>query len=102
VRFGSVNVRMDGRQHVFEVQVHLGGIDPHSVIVELYADGRDGGGPMRQKMKSDSQRASLSDGYVYRAEVPATRPATDYTPRVIPHRPDVTVPLEAGHILWQR
>jgi starch phosphorylase len=102
VRFGSVNVRTDGRQHVFEAQVYLGGLDPHSVIVELYADGRDGGGPMRQKMKGGSQRASLSDGYVYRAEVPATRPATDYTPRIIPHHPEVTVPLEAGHILWQR
>jgi len=102
VRFGSVNVRMDGRQHVFEVQVYLGGLDPLSVIVELYADGRDGGGPVRQKMKIGSERADLSDGYVYRTEVPATRPATDYTPRIIPHHPDVTVPLEAGHILWQR
>lgn len=102
VRFGSVNVRTDGNQHVFEVQVYLGGLDPHSVSVELYADGRDGGGPVRQKMMSGSQGAGLSDGYVYRAEVPATRPATDYTPRIIPHHSDVTVPLEAGHILWQR
>lgn len=102
VRFGSVNVRTDGKQHVFEVQVYLGGLDPHSVSVELYADGRDGGGPVRQKMKSGSQGAGLSDGYVYRAKVPATRPAADYTPRIIPHHADVSVPLEAGHILWQR
>jgi starch phosphorylase len=34
--------------------------------------------------------------------VPATRPATDYTARVIPHRDGVTVPLEEAHILWQR
>jgi starch phosphorylase len=41
-------------------------------------------------------------GYVYRAPVPATRPATDYTVRVIPHRSGVAVPLEVGRILWQR
>ena len=102
VRFGSVNVRTDGEQHVFEVQVYLGGLDPDSVIVELYADSRDGGGPVRQKMKIGSQSAGLSDSYVYRAEVPAAWPATDYTPRVVPHHPGVSVPLEDAHILWQR
>jgi starch phosphorylase len=43
-----------------------------------------------------------TNGYVYTAEVPAARPATDYTARVIPHRSGVAVPLEAVRILWQR
>jgi starch phosphorylase len=41
-------------------------------------------------------------GYGYRAPVPAIRPATDYTARVIPHHTGVAVPLEDERILWQR
>jgi starch phosphorylase len=41
-------------------------------------------------------------GYVYNAQVPASRPVSDYTPRVIPYHPDAIIPLEAAQILWQR
>jgi glycogen phosphorylase len=41
-------------------------------------------------------------GYVYRVQVPAARPSTDYTARVIPCYEGVTVPLEATRIQWQR
>ena len=41
-------------------------------------------------------------GYAYRAQVPATRPATDYTARIIAHHGSVAVPLEAAAILWER
>jgi len=41
-------------------------------------------------------------GYAYTAAVPAARPASDYTPRVIPFKAGVLVPLEASQILWQR
>jgi starch phosphorylase len=43
-----------------------------------------------------------ANGYIYRTEVASTRPATDYTARVIPHRDGVAVPLEADTIHWQR
>ena len=33
---------------------------------------------------------------------PATRPATDYTVRVVPHHDGVAVPLETPSVLWQR
>ena len=39
---------------------------------------------------------------IYVASVRATRPATDYTARVVPRRAGVGVPLEAKSILWQR
>ena len=41
-------------------------------------------------------------GYAYSASVPATRPASDYTPRVVPFGTGAFVPLEANQILWQR
>jgi glycogen phosphorylase len=34
--------------------------------------------------------------------VPSSRPAGDYTPRIVPAFSDAQVPLEAKEILWQR
>ena len=101
LRFGEVKVVSDARKHVFEVEVYLGSLDPNSVKVELYADAVAGGEPERQEMKRDQQLTD-TNGFSYSAEVPATRPATDYTARVIPQHDDVAVPLEVDPILWQR
>jgi starch phosphorylase len=102
LRFGEVKVETGGGQHVFEVQVYLNGLDPNAARVELYADGINGGGPERQEMTRVRQLPGAAGSYAYSARVPATRPATDYTARVIPYRPGVAVPLEAVRILWQR
>ena len=102
LRFGEVKLETDGEQHVFEVQVYLDDLDPEAVRVELYANGADGGAPERVEMKRVRQLVGATNGYAYRAEVPAARPATDYTARLIPHRDGVAVPLEEARILWQR
>jgi starch phosphorylase len=102
LHFGEVTVETDADQYVFEVQVYLNDLDPNAARVELYADGVNGGGLVRQEMERVRQLAGSSIGYAYRARVPATRPATDYTARVMPHYPGVAVPLEAARILWQR
>jgi starch phosphorylase len=102
LRFGEVKLETDGGQHVFEVQAYLDDLDPEAVRVELYADGIDGGAPERVEMKRVRQLVGALNGYAYRAGVPATRPATDYTARVIPQRDGVAVPLEDARILWQR
>jgi starch phosphorylase len=101
LRFGEMKVASDGEKHVFEVQVYLSGLDPNSVRVELYADGVNGGEPMRQEMKRVRQLVGAK-GTIYSTQVPTTRPATDFTARVIPHCSGVAVPLEAAQILWQR
>ena len=101
IRFGEVKVVSDGGKHVFEVQVYLAGLDPNTLLVELYAEGMDGGMPVRQEMTRGQQLIG-ANGYIYRAQVPSARPVTEYTPRVIPFHPDVTVPLESPLILWQR
>jgi len=102
LRFGDVHVETEGEQHVFEVQVYLDALDPQAVQLELYADGVNGSAPVRQEMRRIRPLVGAAGGYVYGALVPATRPATDYTARVIPYYPGVAVPLEAAHILWQR
>jgi starch phosphorylase len=102
LRFGRVKVETRGGQHVFEVQVCFNDLDTQVARVELYADGIKGGPPARQEMKRVRQVASASGRYVYSAAVSAARPPTDYTPRIIPHRAGVAVPLEIDPILWQR
>jgi starch phosphorylase len=97
LRFGEVKVETDGERHVFEVEVYLNDLDPDMVRVELYADGVNGGAPVRQAMKRARQLVGAASGYVYGATVPATRPATDYTARVVPHCSGVAVPLEAAY-----
>jgi starch phosphorylase len=102
LHFGEVHVKTDAGQHVFEVQLYLNDLDPDAARVELYANGVNGGDPVRQEMVRVGQLAGTSRGYAYRARVPATRPANDYTARVIPRYTGVAVPLEAAQILWQR
>ena len=102
LRFGEMKVETNSGQHAFEVQVYLNGLDPNAVRVELYADGAGGGALVRQEMERVRQLADAPSGYAYRAQVPAARPATDYTARLIPNYTGVAVPLEATRILWQR
>jgi glycogen phosphorylase len=101
LRFGEVKVVSDEGSHVFEVEVYLGGLDPKSVRVELYADGLNGGEPERQEMRL-GHPLTEANGYSYSAQVPTTRPSMDYTARIIPQHDGVAVPLEAARILWQR
>jgi starch phosphorylase len=73
-----------------------------AVRIELYAAGVMRSAPARQEMKLARQPAAADGSCVYRAQTPASRPATDYTAQVIPHCSGIAVPLEEAHILWQR
>jgi starch phosphorylase len=101
LRFGEIKVTSDSEKHLFEVQLYLGGLDPSSVQVEIYASGADDSEPMHQQMMRGQQLVG-ANGFIYSAEVPSSRPVRDYTARVIPHFPGAAVPLEAARILWQR
>ncbi len=72
---------------------------PEAVRVELYADGVDGGIPVRQEMTRVRQLVGATGGYIYSAAVSAARPPTDYTGRVIPYCDGVVVPLEVAPML---
>ncbi len=102
LRFAEVKVETRAEQHVFEVEVHLNGLDSNAVRVELYADGVKGGEPVRQEMTRIRQLAGGADGCVYSATVSAARPPADYTARVMPRFDGVAIPLEDSRILWQR
>ena len=102
LRFGDLRVETNADHHMFEVEIFLNDLDPNAIRVELYADGINGGDPVREEMKGVRPLPDASRRCVYHATVPPTRPARDYTARVIPQRSGVAVPLESARILWQR
>jgi starch phosphorylase len=102
LRFGNVSTEPKGDSYQFEVQVYLNDISPDAVRVELYADPTDGDGTVRQAMARTAPLPGVGNGYVYCATVPAGRPASDYTPRIVPEHRAATVPIEASPIRWYR
>jgi glycogen phosphorylase len=102
LRFGEMKIETDRKQHRFEVEVYFHQLNPDAARVELYAAGTSGDGPSRKEMTRIRQLGDGVGGYVYCVQVPAARPSTDYTPRVIPCYDGVAVPLEATLIRWQR
>ena len=103
LHFGDVKLETDQGQHLFEVQVCLNGLDPNAVRVELYAEGVDGGAPVREEMQRVQQSGGGASGvFVYSAAVSAARAPEDYTARVMPHCDGLAIPLEDARILWQR
>ena len=103
LRFGHVQVTKAGPSWLFEVQAYLGDLEPALVQVEVYADPlTESDHPTRIVMHERDVIAGVVNGYVFRAECPATRPAEHYTPRIVPFHPEATVPVEAAEILWKR
>jgi starch phosphorylase len=102
LHLGEVKVETRGDQLAFELEVWLGDLDPHSVRIELYADGVGGGAPVRHEMKRGRRQAGTAGSFVYSAVVSADRSPADYTPRLIPYHAGVSIPLEEPLIRWQR
>lgn len=100
LHLGEMKVKTLEQQHAFEVPVYLGDLDSNTFMIELYAEGILGGEPAIQRMYRIP--GNPSPWAIYQASVPATRPASDYTVRIIPYYPGVSVPLETNQILWQR
>ncbi len=102
LNFRASKTEHGSAHHMIEVEVDLHGIDSDLVQVEIYANGPQSTEPVRQPMTRVGRTADRSNAAYYRATVPADRPLTEYTARVIPRSDDLAVPLEAGEILWQR
>ena len=102
VRFGTVGIETHDGQHFFQVEVLPGNINPDQLQVELYADSVRGGQPVLEVMIASKPSADSPAVMTYSAQMSATRPASDYTARIVPHHPNASVPLEARQILWQR
>ena len=102
LRFGKMKVESDGEMHAFDVEVYLGQLDPDAVSMELYADVVHATVPAETIRMRPREEQVPGGWYRYSAQVSATRPAADYTARLIPRFAGVAVPLECSRILWQR
>jgi starch phosphorylase len=107
VHFGGLQVETrhsetQEARHFFQVQVWPGDLSSCDFSVELYADPR---GEQDAEIVTMTAGDPASNGKApinYHVDIPATRVPGDYTARVIPHHPNIAVPLEGGEILWQR
>lgn len=101
-RFGQIRVSAKEQHHEFEIELYLGELGADSVRVEIYANGIDGKPPVREEIKKSESLVGATNGHIYRGQVPAQRPISDYTPRLLPRLAGALIPLETGQILWQR
>jgi len=97
VRVGAV----DGGWQ-FEAEVRSGELSPNSLRVELCAEPGGGGEPLRRPMDRGEAIAGSPNGHVSGHGCPRGRPPSSYTARALPFHPEVRLPVEERHILWQR
>ncbi len=101
-RFGELRVETSPKKHSLQVEVYLGELRTDWVQVQVYADPLDGEPPFVSEMNCRESDEPSGGWSIYAAEVPASRPASDYTPRIVPSHSGAKIPLEDAHILWFR
>ncbi len=99
IRFGESQITHEKGSYLFQIPISLSTIKPETILVQLYADGIEGGDPEIIDMKG---KVLIKEGdFVYQARIRTQRPATDYTARAIPNYEGISVPLEDNQISWQ-
>ena len=68
---------------VIDVQVYLGLVPTDYIQVQLYAESQDEQGAEKIMMSQQSDLVGTVGGFIYRATVVSSRPASHYTPRII-------------------
>jgi starch phosphorylase len=101
VAFDALDVRAEGDGYRFSLSAKLGALDPCMVRVELYADPTDGDPGICIPMKPASSNEGVGE-VLYTAFVSTTRPASHFTPRIVPFHPHAYVPAEVSSIYWAR
>lgn len=102
LHIGQVDVETREGQHRFRAQVGAGSLDKNAFRVELYARPASDDAPTLYTMAACAACSEATGTQAYGVQIPASRPATDYTVRVISCHAGAAVPLEAEQILWQR
>ncbi len=101
LHFGELEILEDGNARLFKLPIYLDELNQEAIRVELFADGTDDRPREVHPMDPISALTGAVNGFLYQCMLPLGRPASDYTARLIPYHPDVSVPLEAQQILWQ-
>jgi starch phosphorylase len=96
---GRVELKETADGHDFSLSVNLNGISLDRMSVELYADTVNGFGPEKIPMSCETNSVNLGSP-IFHAHVKSGRPAGNYTVRIIPSDPEISVPLENNLIRW--
>jgi glycogen phosphorylase len=101
IKFGELQIQKADSGYNFLISVMLNGINPATVLVELYAEGINGSAPERIRMEPVSPVGNNFESH-FMTQSGLIRAAGDYTVRIIPDCNGISVPLEENLILWQR
>lgn len=99
IRFGEVSIDYVEGGFQYNISVSLNNMNPDTILIQLFADGLNGGIPEILKMERDSE--PKEEAHRYHAHITTSRPASDYTVRIISNYEGISVPLEDNLIRWQ-
>ncbi len=103
IRFGVMEVEAGAGGPSISVELFLNDVPLEDVAVELFADAvAPNVVPHRVAMHVSGPLPGTSHGFLFRGTLPDGRPASDWTPRVIPASKIASVPAELPLITWQR
>ena len=102
LRFLDVKTEAAEGRLTFTATVQMGRLDPASVRVEVYAEPLDSQPSEPVPMGPVETIDEKANVRVFRARIATTRPAADFTLRIVPVNSAISIPLEEDHILWQR
>jgi starch phosphorylase len=101
LRLGRVEMRPvgDGGNEI-TVEVFEDVLQAGDLSVELYAEGDHGAAARRVPMTTVGPLPGTSHGLLFGATVPGDRPASDYTPRIVPTSARAALPMELPLVAW--
>ena len=99
IRFGEVSIDYVEGGFQYNISISLNNINPDSILIQLFANGVNNAPPEIIKMEGGVEQKK--EEHRYHAHVTTTRPANDFTVRIIPDYEGVSVPLEDNLIRWQ-
>ncbi|MEQ1438219.1 alpha-glucan family phosphorylase [Fontimonas sp. SYSU GA230001] len=100
IRFGKLDIDPIEGGWSFRVPLYLGEVPADAVAVQIYAEPRGAGDTTHWTMRRQAPIDGALNAWNYETTITSARPATDFTPRVLPHHPEAIVPLEVSLIRW--
>lgn len=98
ILFKDLQVSLVNEDYIFQVELHLVGIDSNDIVVEIFGDPLSLPDPVIIKMKFINEKAS---SVFYEAHIKSDRPSHYFTPRIRALANDLTG-LENDLILWYK
>jgi starch phosphorylase len=100
IHIADFDARSEGCALSFRVHVYLGDLPSDAIETQMYAEQTADGDQVVLPMQRVAAIPGAVNAHMYTCRVATARPATDFTPRVVPHHPSVRWPLELPLVHW--